>query len=82
LETLETTLVIVGYEIHIEALAEDLTDQWITIHAKLETMNGQEIGVVETDYEDYARNLPLALIKVYLLERKLRSGKLIPDVNF
>lgn len=70
---------VTGYHIHI-------TDDWdggksIEVIALVGDGYGNHIGEVSTDIYEFARNLPHALIKSYLLTRKIDKGIVVPEVN-
>lgn len=72
-------LEVTGYNIHIT----DCAGLWyeIEVLAIVSDPYGNEIGEIQTDIYEDARNLPHALIKVYFLNRKINSGALVPEVN-
>jgi hypothetical protein len=67
---------ITGYHMMVTPLDEGYSDRMIEIYAEVSDSQGNVIGVVETDFFDTARNLPLALVKAYQIERKLKKGTL------
>lgn len=70
------TAEVTAYNIRVTEMDEGYSDRFIEVFAVLSDSNGNEIGEVATDYFDIARNLPLALLKVYLLHRKIDKGTL------
>jgi hypothetical protein len=70
---------VTGYQIHINR--DDVLGHYIEVVAVVSDPYGNEIGEVSTDTYEFARNLPHALIKVYILNRKINSGALVPEVN-
>lgn len=81
---------VTGYEVHVEPLFDVETEdgetlysreQLISVKAKLSTSAGQELGLFETDVFTIARNVPLGLVKAYLLNRKIEAGKLVPEIE-
>lgn len=73
---------VTGYKIWVSELDEGYSDRIIEIFAVLSDSNGNVIGEVETDFFDTARNLPLALLKVYQINRKIDKGTLELSLNF
>ena len=73
---------VTAYNIRVSALDEGYSDKIIEIFAVVSDSNGNEIGEVETDFFDTARNLPLALVKVYQIHRKIDKGTLELELNF
>lgn len=73
---------VTAYNIRVSALDEGFSDRIIEIFAVVSDSFGNEIGEVETDFFETARNLPLALLKVYQINRRIDKGTLDLALNF
>ncbi len=76
----EYAVQVIGYHIH---LSDELLGNgvFINVEAVIGDSHGNEIGRVDTDIYDFARNLPLAFVKTYFLSKKIDNGTIVPEVN-
>ena len=76
------TAEIVGYNTVIEPVEWSDKERIITVVALVADSNGNVIGEMGTDVLEFARNLPLALVKAYQIHRQVQKGTLVPDTDF
>lgn len=75
------TAQVTGYNIRIEQNSPYESERVVYVVAVLSDSNGNEIGTVDTDVFEFSKNLPLALLKAYQINRKLANGSLVPEAD-
>jgi hypothetical protein len=76
------TAEIVGYSTVIQRVEWSDKERIISVVALVADSNGNVIGEMDTDVIEFARNLPLALVKAYQIHRQVEKGTLVPDTEF